>query len=216
MIGPLTRLRHYLSVFYCHPVKLHQIKTRLNHQYKDLPSYSLSKTFRQQVDPNPDFVYGELDVGSFIYLCQLASKHHPFRLCDLGSGDGKLIHGGAMYFANSHFTGVEIVPALHQAASLIKSKLAQYYQQHTKVQLIHQDMVELDLTPFDLLYLNLGAISEPTWQKVSQQLKQLTPGTKVISIARQLPSPFRLIYEGKHPVSWGQAWVRIYQMVPNP
>lgn len=205
--GVITQLK----TIWLHPFKHWRLKRILKQQYKNIESYHLSKQFREKLDKdNPDYIYGELDIADFIYLLALVIKPH-MTLIDLGCGDGKLCHAAALRFKHISIQGIEKVPELVKAAQSIQAKLkSRIDKQDNQLVFSQDDICEADLTPCDLIYMNLSAFSESTWQRMEQKLVELPQACTIISVERKLTGAYKLIYQGRHHASWGPALVYIY------
>lgn len=202
----------HIGVFVTHRLKLSISLVKTHKLYQDIPSYSISKQYRHQTQTtNPDYIYGEFNLESFIYLCKLASLSKNKAMVDLGCGDGKLLAICAHYFENVKITGVEIVEPLLIEANKVALKLNETIaKRQNTLTIVNEDARTHPLHPYDLIYVNFAAVSEATWKDIYENLLTTKPGTKIISVARTLDKDFELIYKGQHKASWGMVWIYIY------
>lgn len=213
IISTFKKLTTTLSLNIFKIFKLKRIIKKINNLYKDTPTYSLSKQARSTQDNNPNLVYGELSIKSFIYLLALLAKPNGCKILDIGCGDAKLLHSAALFFKHINITGIEIVPEVYQVAQDKLNQLqSEIKDNHNQVKIINEDASTYSLQNFNIVYMCLSALEDPNWQAIVKQLESLKPGSKVISIARKINHPnFKPIYIAVHPASWGPASVYIYQ-----
>jgi SAM-dependent methyltransferase len=205
MIASTTKLKAYLETFVFKRLKLMRVLHTIKKQYKPIETYSISKQYRDQHAPdNPDLIYGELNIKSFIYLLSLVSKQGKCKIIDLGCGDGKLIIAASLYFKQLQVSGIELAKDLATIGQSVSAQLK------SKADIIHGDILSHDFTDVDIVYMSVSAFEEKTWQAICQKLQALPKDRTIISVARKLEGPFQLIYVGSHRASWGPALVYIY------
>lgn len=214
MISRAFRISTWLKVFIWQGLKLALVLTIIKCLYRKTPTYSISKQYRQQYEPNnPDLIYGELAIPAFIYIVSLLPKPSNCKIYDLGCGDGKLVAAAACYFTNIEAIGIEKLSPLTQASeNIIASVEAKAHKCNSNLSIITQDYLEVSFSDANIVYINGAALKEKTWQKLLQKFYELPKGSYVICVARRIESNhLKLIYKGSHRASWGPAWVHIYK-----
>ncbi len=207
MITSISKIKTHFEIYLVNIFKLLRVLSTLKKTYSKTPTYSLSKQYRAEQEPeNPDLIYGELSVYSFLYLLVLVSKNKSKlnKTYDLGCGDAKLMLAAALYFENMQAVGVEKVPALVEP--ILESGLPE------NLQIIQNSFLEIDFFDADLIYINGAVFQESTWLECCEKFELLNTGCYVISVVREIKSPnFILIYSALHSASWGKALVHIYR-----
>ena len=221
IISSLDKLKNYFSVFFVRFLRLIYVLKTIRFCYKAIPTYSLSKHYRVTQEPtNPDFIYGELSVCSFLYLLALIPKNINCKIYDLGCGDGKLLLAAVLFFKNLTAIGIEKIPDLCQVASdRITRNIninINIKKNHSCLIILEKSFLDADFSDAHIVYINGSALKNDTWNELYARLQKLNPESYVISVVRKLEGPlFRLIYAGQHTCSWGKAFVYIYQNVSN-
>lgn len=155
------------------------------------------------------FIYGEIDIISFIAILEAAQLNRGDIFYDLGSGTGKAVFTAALAFNFAACKGIELVPELYQLSCQLKQQLPKL---NTKVEFINADFLSINFGEADVIFINAACFVGETWQSIVARFIQLKPGTRVIVGSKQLPNPyFKLIDEKLRYMSWGEAMVRIYQ-----
>lgn len=213
LISFLDKIKTYFIVYFLKFFTLIYVLLILHKTYQKTPTYSISKQYRDtQETPNPDLIYGELSIHSFLYLLALIPKKINGNIYDLGCGDGKLLLGAVLFFRNINAMGIEIVGTLKNvAATIALSKLRNVTLNNNTLNFIEGSFLTQDFSDASIVYINAAALKKTTWDKLEERLKKLKHNTYVISVVRKLESPlFSLVYSGMHDCSWGKAWVYIY------
>lgn len=197
--------------------KLFRVKA-VNYQvsrlYSATPSYSISKSYRLKLQKdNPDFIYGELSIPSFLFLLDLLPIKPGAKIIDLGCGDGKLLLAAGLYGSNIKLTGVEIISELAQAAEKIIVKAApRLKKRHNQITIINTDFLKQDISQYDIYFINAAALKEKTWQELYNKLLKLNDGSIIISVEQKLKNAmFVCEYVGRSSSSWGNVLVYIYR-----
>jgi SAM-dependent methyltransferase len=155
------------------------------------------------------FIYGEIDIISFIATLEVAQPKSGEIFYDLGSGAGKAVFTAALAFEFKACKGIELVPALFRLSCQLQQQLPTL---RTYVEFIQADFLTIDFSDADIVFINAACFLGETWQAILHKLMQLKPGTRVILGAKQLPPTyFRLLEANLRYMSWGIAKVSIYQ-----
>lgn len=174
--------------------------------YKDVNGFSLSKASRITNDA-PEYTYGEIDFLSFVALLGRCKPDQSTIFYDLGSGTGKAVLAIAMVYKIRQATGIELFPALHEAASNQKTNLAlntDYQAIADSIQFIQGNFLNEEFTSATLIFINSSAFFGQTWQDISIKLEQVCPGCRVITTSKPLASAlFKAEEETLVSMSWG-------------
>jgi len=207
MVNNLSKLVIYFEIYVVRIFKVSSILKYLNKIYKEIPSYSISKQYRMSQEPhNPDLIYGELSVYSFLYLLVWISKNKNTlnKLYDLGCGNAKLVLAAALYFKEIQAIGIEIIADL--ITPILETGLPE------NLQIFENNFLDVDFSDGDIIYVNGAVLKESTWIQCCEKFELLNTNSHVISVVRKITSPsFVLIYSAIHSASWGNTWVYIYQ-----
>lgn len=212
-ISALRKFKIYCTVFFLNSFKLKYILKTIQKAYQATPSYSISKQYRVAHEPmNPDLIYGELSIKSFLYLYALIPKRINCKIYDLGCGDARLLLASALFFKNLEAVGIEKIAALQQAASnIVLSMQSQIQKNNSTITIMADNFLQKDFSDADIIYINSAAMTDETWKALHVIFEKLRMGSHIITVTRTINiSSFSLIYSGVHQVSWNKAWVYIY------
>ena len=187
-----------------------------NHQqlYKEIDGFSLSRHARSEHDAI-EYTYGEIHFSSFIALLSLTQPHANTIFYDLGSGTGKAVLACAMVFNVQKSCGIELFEALNLTATAQQhhlKKLTGYQAQSKALHFINADFLTVDFSDATLIFINATAFFGESWISVHRALRQLKPGTIIITTSKPLRSEaFLVIKKTKVQMSWGQVDAYIHQ-----
>ncbi len=112
-------------------------------------------------------------------MIELANLKKTDILCDLGSGDGRIIFFAAK--SGARCVGVEINPILYYISKL-KSKIKRV----KNVEIVRKDLWKIDLSEFDVLTLFFIA---PKMDKLMKKIKkEMKSGNRIVSYGFQFPN----------------------------
>ena len=214
MTVPL-KLKTYIAVFILKFFKLVYVLAIVKKTYAKTPTYSISKQYRVEQEPeNPDLIYGELAISSFLYLLALIPKKMNCKIYDLGCGDARLLLSAALFYNHLKAVGIEKITTLHNiASSIVLSMLPKIIKNNCALNIIEDSFLKVNFFDADIVYVNGAALKETTWNQLCERFNHLKKGSYVISVERKFENRlFPLIYSGKHNASWGRAWVYIYSV----
>lgn len=177
-----------------------------NELYSDVDGFSLSKIARADCDA-PEYLYGEIEFLSFVALLGRCSPNQSTIFYDLGSGTGKAVLTMALVFHVKQSIGIELFPALHQAAVAQKNKLAlvSKFQSRAKtIQFIQDNFLNQSISDANLIFINATAFFGQHWIDISTKLEQISSGSFVITTSKPLrSSAFQLQEQTWALMSWG-------------
>lgn len=214
MISILSKFRSYCRVFIINNFKLIYVLFMLKKSYKNTPTYSISKYYRETQEPNnSDLIYGELAVHSFLYLLMLIIKSKNIKIYDLGCGDGKLLLSAVLFFKNLHAMGIEKVEPLKNIGfNIAQLRLPEIKKNHSSLSFFQDSFLTKDISDGNIIYINGAALGKASWDVLNDRFRLLAPNSYIISVEYKINNAlFSLIYMGIHSASWGKARVYIYQ-----
>jgi SAM-dependent methyltransferase len=178
--------------------------------YQGVNAFSLAKAAWQQPKfRDYAFIYGEIDIVSFIALLEACEPKAGGVFYDLGSGSGKAVFTAALAFDFKLCRGVELIPELYALSLRLQQQMPELAG---KVEFIHGDFLAINFSEADLVFVNAACFLGETWHKLLAKLQALQPGAKVIIGAKELPAThFRLLHTSLRHMSWGAAKVSLYQ-----
>lgn len=182
------------------------------HIFSKTNGFAIAKDCQKTTSkPQARYVYGEIMYASFLALLNAAAPKPGDVFCDLGSGIGKPVLVAAMQHPFSRAYGVEIVDGLHQASLACRKRLFAHRFHHcllgqTTVAFQHADILTHAMDDADIVFVNATAFIGEFWDAVHTRLRSLKPGTRIITITKQLISPeFELLSHQQAQMTWGFA-----------
>jgi len=144
--------------------------------------------------PGDGYFYGELSWPAMYKLVGLVEPKAGDVFVDMGSGLGKMVLSTAMTRPFKECRGVEILPELHEKASVALAKLKgslgdNAFSQLPTVQLIMSDMFAVDVSDADVVYCFATCLSREVLQGLTWKLEaELKRGARLIVISKVLDS----------------------------
>ncbi len=203
----------FVKTFWLQGLKIRKIQKDLALLYRDVATYSISKQYRLEYEPDtPDLIYGELAISDFIYLLGLIPIQKNCLCFDLGCGDSQLLISAMLFYKQMKFYGIEKIPALYDIGmTMIKQAQDRFSVSDQRVYLELKDFLTIDMSRADIIYVNAAALTDKTWITLNRRFETLEPNTYIIVVERKVISPnFKCLYSAKHKASWGNALVHIY------
>lgn len=175
--------------------------------------------------PDYAFIYGEIDIISFIAILEVVQPKSGEIFYDLGSGAGKAVFTAALAFEFAQCKGIELVPELYNlSCQLLKALSCQRRPCRpriassditNRIQFIQADFLHYDFNDANVIFINAACFLGEAWQAVVAKLKQLKSGARIIVGAKELPSThFTLLNSELRYMSWGPAKVSVYLKLP--
>lgn len=186
---------------------LNKHETVFNELFANVDGFALSKAARVKQDAL-EYVYGEIELTSFIALLSLTKPNADTVFYDLGSGTGKAVIACAMVFHVRKCVGFEWFESLHKAACTQQQQLSflpEYSFLSRTVQFIHADFLTGNFHDATLIFVNATAFFGETWMNLSHHLEKKTNNkVTIISTSKALKSPlFSIIKTVAVQMSWG-------------
>ena len=195
---------------------LKQHHTHFQMVVHNINGFALSREARAHHDAM-EYTYGEIEFIPFIALIAMTHPTPTTRFYDLGSGTGKAVLACAMVFDMQAYCGVELFPALHDAALIQRDRLKQlpaYAQKTNLMHFINDDFLNIELTEASLIFVNATALLGETWDTLNQHLRaQTRPGTVIITTSKPLiaATMFSITHTTQVMMSWGIVSAYVHQ-----
>lgn len=197
-------------------LQIKQHLTVLNRISAPINGFQLSRQARQHTDAY-EYVYGEIDIQSFIALLSLLHPNSSTVFYDLGSGVGKTVLACAMVFEIKKAYGIELFSILDQAAKQQLQQLCHlpnYQSIHRKINFICDDFLTVMLDDATIIYIAATGLFGETWIQLNQRLEQLSHSPLIITTTKKLLSPrFTILHQTKVQMTWGIVDAYIQKMI---
>ena len=196
-------------------------KHRANFQqlFSDIDGFSVSRQARLGHDAI-EYTYGEIDFVSFIALMSLTNPNTNTLFYDLGSGTGKAVLACAIVFNVRKCCGIELFSTLHNSALRQLhhlQRLPDYHDKATSIHFINGDFLLIDFSDATLIFLNATAFFGEMWTAINHQLKQVKPGTIIITTSKKLSLDAFIVKKTTTvQMSWGLVRAYIHQRLQGP
>lgn len=181
--------------------------------------FKLSRMSRQDNDAY-EYVYGEIDSMSLLALLSLIKPGPSTVFYDLGSGSGKAVLACAMVFDIKKACGIELFPALDQAAKQQLAQLAlmqDYPAISQKIAFVCGNFLDANLTDATVIFISATALFGDTWIRLNQKLEQLTHSPIIITTTKKLLSwRSKVHHQTRVQMSWGRVTAYIQQIEHQP
>lgn len=176
-----------------------------------------------------NFTYGEISLLSFHELLSVAKPKENEIFYDLGCGAAKPVIYASFLFPFKKCCGIELLPTVYELAAqyekrynlLIEGKQYKHtdYEIKPNIKIMKGDMLEIDFSDADIIYLPCTTFDVPTMKKISKCCAKLKPGTRIITLTKPLPCLtekdctviFNVFDKREWLMTWGLEPV-IYQM----
>ncbi len=185
----------------------------LNQLYKNIQSFHLAKQAREEQQLfSYEYIYGEINFASFMQLLKWCEIKPQSVFYDLGSGAGKAVMCAALMFDFKKICGIEQLKLLHDCAITIQQ--SSKYLRDKPIDWYHGDLLNIDWSDADVVFINASAFIGEFWQQVQKKLLSLKEGARIILVSKKLPEDnFELFITQDWGCSWGIARVTIYRRI---
>ncbi len=150
-------------------------------------------------------IYGETPIRAFSQITSSVSIKKEDHLLEMGSGRGKLCFWSASFLGCS-VTGVEKVSFFQRIALFIQKKIG-----IQNLRFIQKDLLEIDYSPYSVIYFYATAQEEPFLDKVFHKMLSCKKGTTIITVStypsETLPKDFVLQKKQTFRFPWGEGTV---------
>ncbi len=192
-----------------------------NQLYSNINGYSVSNAARAAAGITEGLLYGELPFATWKGIVAKANPKHDAVFFDLGSGTGRVVMQSHLLFNFKKSIGIELLAGLHNEACDIAAKFAEEIEPDIReeigdreLHLLNESFFDVDLSEADLILLNHPIKDRELFLKLEQKfLKELKPGTKIVTIIRALANPaFKNIGSEKYQFSWGESTAHFFEV----
>jgi len=189
--------------------KFYAIDHALKNAYRGINPYRISKQFLLQRGEKEVDVYGETPLTTLFKIadeCNITALDH---VLEIGAGRGR----GAFFL--SHYIGCKVL-AIEWIPSFVKiaKELSEQYQE--RVAFLCQDVLDVEIKSFSVVYLCGTSFSDAFMQKLAQKLEDLLQGSSVISVSFPLSdysTRFVVIKKFTALFLWGEAEIFLQKRI---
>lgn len=184
--------------------------------YGDVSGRTISLQGREEHEyKSKSFVYGEVVPHSFYKLISDIGPKPGQIFYDLGSGTGKAVILAHMLFDFAECIGIEFVDSLYQCSVNVRNRFEKEFKpkikskkQFGKASFIHGSFLDVDVSDADLIFMNSTCFQEDLMLALDEKLRELKPGTHIITLSKTLKSPCYQMYRHQmYEFSWKEATV---------
>lgn len=193
---------------------MNRVKKLFNQLYEKVDGRALSLRGREEMElKSKSYVYGEVVPDSFYEFMQDVQPKSSDVFYDLGSGTGKAIFLAHWFFEFKKCIGIELLDPLYNASVEALKKYEEEIRpklhnklEHSQIQLIHGDILKMDYSDADIVFVNSTCFQEDLMNALDEKLECLRPNAHIITLSKPLKSPAYYQYKHKlYDFSWGQA-----------
>lgn len=177
-----------------------------------------------------NFVYGEVDVLSFLHLLSIATTGQttkaPPTFCDLGCGEGRTLLAAAACGRFEKVLGIELLPGLAESAHSLAQILASldseegvgYGKAASRIEVRQEDLFQCPAwRAASVVYMCATCFEAGQMAALaSLAAEHLAPHSRVLLLDKPFPEPLcpglRLLLRCQCLVSWGTAAAYVYQV----
>lgn len=141
---------------------------------------------RRYAVPSRSLVAGEVEFPALAAMLASAGVSGGDRFLDLGSGIGRAVLAFALIYPACSAAGVEIRVPLHEQAASVASRLAPDVR--SRVHLHCGDLFDVAWHEANILFVNSTGFDDSVMSRVTGKLRDVAPGTRVITLSQPLPS----------------------------
>ncbi len=198
-------------------------ETLFNSLYNNVNGYSVSNTARAAATDTDTskFLYGELPFTTWQQIVAKAEPKLDGVFYDLGSGTGRVVMASHLLYNFHKCVGVEFLAGLHNKALEVKDVFDKTIRPQIlnhvtgrELQLIQGDIFNTDLHDADFIFMNHPFKDGEIFMDLEKKfLRELKPGTKIVTIIRALRSPeFKSHGSQTLKFSWGDSTAHFFEV----
>ncbi len=193
-----------------------------NFLYSNLNGYEISN--RARADSNLDcsnLLYGELPFETFAEILKKIQPKEDSVFFDLGSGTGRVVLQAYLMTKFRKCIGVELLGGLHNKAIEVQQNFdktirpqIEKYLLGRELHFAQNDLFKVDYAEADLIFMNHPLKDSELFLQLEEKLlKELKPGTKLITIIRAFKDPrFKPLGSEKYQFSWGSSTAHFFEV----
>lgn len=193
-----------------------------NQLYGDVNGYLISSQARQKLSYyDKAHTYGEVRPDTFYNILSQVKPQPGEIFYDLGCGTGKPVILASFLFDFSKCVGIEILKDIWHAAESIRKRYESEFIPHLVgrpdgqiVEFVNGNFLEVDFTDADIVFAHSTCLHDELWVQLIRKLELLKPGARVITVTKNLLSPyFAQEHVDSLRMGWGEATVYYYKRV---
>jgi len=194
-------------------IDINYAETLFNHLYGNINGYQISRDARQTSGMDTEnLLYGELPFASWQQIVNRANPKQDGVFIDLGSGTGRIVFASYFAFDFKKTIGIELLEGLHNKACDVKKEFDENikdkistHAQNREINFLLQNIFDADLREADFIFMNHPFKDGEIFMQLEEKfLRELTPGTKIVTIIRSLKNPkFKQLGNESFEFSWG-------------
>ncbi|MDO8626123.1 MAG: hypothetical protein Q7K39_01540 [Candidatus Magasanikbacteria bacterium] len=197
-----------------------------NNIYAAVNGTEISTTERQKLNlRNSSLTYGEINFEAMQAIVSALGETAGKNFYDLGAGTGKAVILAALLANFKKTVGIELLPALYQAAEVARKKLVLQMAQEPRDQtavnkttaevlFIRDNIFWADFSEADVVLVSTTCFDERMMEMLKRRLTMLRPGSLVITVSQSLHSGYYdIIGRFKINLKWGEATVFIHKKI---
>lgn len=173
------------------------------------------KSRRKHEMTDKELTYGEVEFEPFWEILDAAKLAPNDVFYDLGCGTGKPVFIAAFKAHCKEAIGVEILPEVYEKAEDLRKLCLKFAPDlPTRISFIHDDVENVDISNASVIFLPSTCYDAEMMTRFSERCKDLKPGTRIITLTKQLSGDhLTLIHRKMYVMSWGDTTVHIFQRV---
>lgn len=189
--------------------RINAIHQQIAQHFQDTQTYQTSIAARKKHGmQNKNYVYGEVEIRTFLEILMPLKLPRNTIFYDLGSGAGKPVMAAKLAFDFAKCIGIEFFQELVDIANQHKAAL----DLGDDVMFLQGDFLTSDYSDADCVLVNATCLEADQWKNLILHFEQLKSGCILIVITKRIDHPtFKLLSESTEHMSWGFATTRIYR-----
>lgn len=195
-----------------------------NKVYENVNAFQLSADERKakNIENDRTLIYGEVTFYNFVKVLEYANVQSREVFYDLGSGGGKAVFIAGLTFDLAKVCGIEKLDTLYELSTSLLVKLKNMPEaknllpdKQINIEFIHDDFMKVDISDADIVFINATCYSGIFWNDIVAKFHKLKVGTRIIITSQKIEEigGFEQKYSNIHLMSWGMAYVTIYQRI---
>lgn len=164
--------------------------------------YRICRKYHERRGEEKTNVYGETPLTTLMKICHLCGIHSTDTIIELGSGRGRSCFFLASVIG-AKVTGIEKISQFTNRAILIQKAL-----RFKNLKFNCSDFYDIDFSKVNVVYLYAPQLEDQNILKLSEKLKALPKGAKIITISYSMhqysPKSFQSIKRFSVSFPWGK------------
>jgi len=201
---------------------IQQVKEVINSLYSGVDGYLVSADARRSAGKSDkEYTYGEVLAEEFYDILSTINPRKNENFYDLGSGLGKPTFLASLLFDFKKSTGIEMLSDLCGKANKILEKYKKEViptldlsKKDQEIKFVNSSFLDVDWSDANVIFTHSTCFNYETMAQIAGKLLTLRPGTRIITVTKNLESPFlHLLKQSEHMMNWGKATVYFYEKI---